>query len=415
MKLDLAKVVSGCRLGVLTNLGKNGDKTLEVPGCLLYTRCGSAPHLTHETLETIEKIPAVTQLTLSTLAEYHEVLEEYKEGAGKFIGMPDSVLYCSLQDPAAPCPPGFITNKTVSVWGSGGRMEMSASKFMALQEVVRPDWFQSMADGETVQEDTSKKRVRKSVDRTLAFLDECLQLQQKSQDLQGVEVLGVVEGGDILEERTRSAKETAKRPVGGFVLDGFQGDAMTRELRLKLISSVTAELPDHKPRLIQGIGRPNEVLDCVEAGVDLFESFFPYQVTERGCALSFRFRYQLDPETQVLERNGAQVNEEPRAEKDSDVSDKEEKEPMTPFEMDLKSKRYREDFGPLVQGCSCYCCRNHTRAYVHHLLLTNELLSGVLLMIHNFQHYFGFFHSLRQALQEGHLEKLKALVNEHSP
>ncbi|MGH0186540.1 UNVERIFIED_CONTAM: hypothetical protein FKN15_021881 [Acipenser sinensis] len=415
MKLDLAKVVSGCRLGVLTNLGKNGDKTLEVPGCLLYTRCGSAPHLTHETLETIEKIPAVTQLTLSTLAEYHEVLEEYKEGAGKFIGMPDSVLYCSLQDPAAPCPPGFITNKTVSVWGSGGRMEMTASKFMALQEVVRPDWFQSMADGETVQEDTSKKRVRKSVDRTLAFLDECLQLQQKSQDLQGVEVLGVVEGGDILEERTRSAKETAKRPVGGFVLDGFQGDAMTRELRLKLISSVTAELPDDKPRLIQGIGRPNEVLDCVEAGVDLFESFFPYQVTERGCALSFRFRYQLDPEMQVLERNGAQVNEEPRAEKDSDVGDKEEKEPMTPFEMDLKSKKYREDFGPLVQGCSCYCCRNHTRAYVHHLLLTNELLSGVLLMMHNFQHYFGFFHSLRQALQEGHLEKLKALVNEHSP
>lgn len=58
----------------------------------------------------------------------------------------------------------------------------------------------------------------------------------------------MVEGGDILEERTRSAKETAKRPVGGFVLDGFQGDAMTRELRLKLISSVTAELPDDKPR-----------------------------------------------------------------------------------------------------------------------------------------------------------------------
>ncbi|MBN3273001.1 QTRT2 ribosyltransferase, partial [Polyodon spathula] len=415
MKLDLVKVVSGCRLGVLTNLGKNGDKTLEVPGCLLYTRCGSAPHLTHETLETIEKIPAVAQLTLSTLAEYHEVLEEYKEGAGKFIGMPDSVLYCSLQDPAAPCPPGFITNKTVSVWGSGGRMEMTASKFMALQAVVRPDWFQSMADGETVQEDTSKKRVRKSVDRTLAFLDECLQLQQKSQDLQGVEVLGVVEGGDILEERKRSAKETAKRPVGGFVLDGFQGDTMTKELKLKLISSVTAELPDDKPRLIQGIGRPNEVLDCVEAGVDLFESFFPYQVTERGCALSFRFRYQLDPETQVLERNGPQVSEETRAEKDNDVNDKEEKEPMTPFEMDLKSKRYREDFGPLVQGCLCYCCRNHTRAYVHHLLLTNELLSGVLLMIHNFQHYFGFFHSLRQALREGHLEKLKALVNEHSP
>lgn len=63
---------------------------------------------------------------------------------------------------------------------------MTASKFMALQAVVRPDWFQSMADGETVQEDTSKKRVRKSVDRTLAFLDECLQLQQKSQVLETI-------------------------------------------------------------------------------------------------------------------------------------------------------------------------------------------------------------------------------------
>lgn len=77
-----------------------------------------------------------------------------------------------------------------------------------------------------------------------------------------------------MEERLRSARETAKRPVGGFLLDGFQGNPATLETRLHLLSSVTAELPEDKPRLISGVSRPDEVLECIERGVDLFESFF---------------------------------------------------------------------------------------------------------------------------------------------
>lgn len=70
-------------------------------------------------------------------------------------------------------------------------------------------------------------------------------------------IIGVIEGGDVMEERLRSARETAKRPVGGFLLDGFQGTPTTLETRLHLLSSVTAELPEHKPRLVfsQGAGR----------------------------------------------------------------------------------------------------------------------------------------------------------------
>lgn len=68
------------------------------------------------------------------------------------------------------------------------------------------------------------------------------------QELQGSVMFGAIEGGDVLEERLRSARETAKRPVGGFLLDGFQGSAMAKETKLKLIASVTAELPEDKPR-----------------------------------------------------------------------------------------------------------------------------------------------------------------------
>ncbi|CAG04233.1 unnamed protein product [Tetraodon nigroviridis] len=297
MKLELSRVVQGgARLGVLKGLGRRGQHSLDVPGCLLYTHFGTVPHLTQDTLHAISSIPSVTQVTLSHVAEHQEVLEEFKDGFRRFAGLHDTVVYCSLHDPATPCPAGHTTNKTVSVWGSGGRIELTAAKFMALQRSIQPDWYQSMADGETWLNNTSRKRVRKSVDRTLAHLDECLLAHKNSQELEGAEIFGVVEGGDVLEERVRSARETAKRPVGGFCLDGFQTGSMDGALRTQLVTAVTKELPEDKPRLLQGVGRPDEVLACVGAGVDLFEAFFPFLVTERGGALCFSFDICPDPE-----------------------------------------------------------------------------------------------------------------------
>ncbi|XP_036913304.1 queuine tRNA-ribosyltransferase accessory subunit 2 [Sturnira hondurensis] len=410
MKLSLTKVADGCRLGKIKNLGKARDSSMDIPGCLLYTKTGSAPHLTHHTLHKIHGVPAMAQLTLSSLAEHHEVLTEYKEGIGKFIGMPESLLYCSLHDPVSPCPAGYVTNKSVSVWGFGGRVEMTASRFMAIQQALQPDWFQCLSDGEaSCAEATSIKRARKSVDRSLLFLDHCLRLQEESEVLQKSTIIGVIEGGDVMEERLRSARETAKRPVGGFLLDGFRGNPATLETRLNLLSSVTAELPEDKPRLISGVSRPDEVLECVERGVDLFESFFPYQVTERGCALTFSFDFQPNPEDTLLQQNGTQ-EEIKCVDQTKKIKTTSCDQEMTSFEINLKEKKYQEDFDPLVRGCSCYCCKNHTRAYIHHLLVTSELLAGVLLMIHNFEHYFGFFHSIREALKSDKLALLKELI-----
>ena len=67
MKLELSRVVHGCRLGVLTGLGRTGQQSLDVPGCMLYTRCGTVPHLTQDTLQTLGSLPPLTQVTLSTL------------------------------------------------------------------------------------------------------------------------------------------------------------------------------------------------------------------------------------------------------------------------------------------------------------------------------------------------------------
>lgn len=68
MKLELFRVVQGTgRLGVLTGLGRTGQHSLEVPGCLLYTHCGTVPHLTQDTLHTLSTLPSVTQITLSNM------------------------------------------------------------------------------------------------------------------------------------------------------------------------------------------------------------------------------------------------------------------------------------------------------------------------------------------------------------
>ncbi|NXC42243.1 QTRT2 ribosyltransferase, partial [Penelope pileata] len=407
MRVQLCGAAAG-RLGTLAGLGRAGEAALALPGCLLYTRGGSAPHLTRDTLREVSGVPAVAQLTLPAMAELHDVLEEYGEGAAKFIGMPDKVLYCSLQDPVAPCPSGFNTNKTVSLWGASGRMEITASKFMDIQRAIQPDWFQCISDGDTISGEVSRKRAKRSVDRSLSFLDACLQLLEKSPELQGSVMFGAIEGGDVLEERLRSARETAKRPVGGFLLDGFQGSAMAKETKLKLIASVTAELPEDKPRIIHGVGKPDEVLECVERGVDIFESFFPLQVTERGCALVFGYDYHSDPEATEttpsdLEKSGNGTEEDQAEVAEADPE-------MTPYEIFLKDRRYHDDFGPLLEGCTCYCCQRHTRAYLHHLLVSNELLAGVLLMMHNFQHYFSFFSAIRDALRDNKLDQLKKLI-----
>ncbi|KAJ8279332.1 hypothetical protein COCON_G00063980 [Conger conger] len=407
MRLELCRVLQQCRRGVLLDLGNSGVHSLELPGCLLYTRCGTVPHLTHHTLSTLKHLPAATQLTLDSLGEHQEVLEEFQEGVRRFAGLNDTLLFCSLHDSAVHHPPGYTTNKTVSVWGSGGRMELTVAQYMALQKAIRPNWYQSMADGETRQLNPARKRVCKAVDRTLSHLDECLSLHFKTEELSGAEIFGVVEGGDVSEERVRSARETAKRPVGGFVLDGFHTAAMSQELRSQLITAVVKELPENKPRILLGVGHPEEVLACVEAGIDLFEGFFPFQVTERGCALSFSYTLDPNPERTVFERNGSEVEEIPQHRENET---QENWEQMTRFEINLKDKRYQDDFRPLVVGCGCYCCRSHQRAYLHHLLMTNELLAGVLLMVHNLEHYCGFFCSLRGALESGRLDAFKRMV-----
>ncbi|XP_002734735.1 queuine tRNA-ribosyltransferase accessory subunit 2-like [Saccoglossus kowalevskii] len=404
MKLVIKQLLDGsCRLGQLTELGRHTGRVIDVPGCLMYTRGASAPHLTQDMAKTIDKLPFGIQLTLPTLAENHEVIEDYKLGIGSFTSQQDSLLFLSVQDPGTTIPSGYNEKQFVSIWTTGGRMRLSTATFTTMLKNMKPDWFECLYDGDVVPGTASKKRIRKSVDRTLQYLDDCLEVQQNSPELKNIEVFGVIEGGDSHDERIRSAKETAKRPLSGFVLDGFQSDALATDVKQNLMMSVLKELPEDKPRLIHGCGRPDQVMQAVELGIDVFDSAFPYSVTESGCALVFPFSYnhQSNVDSAVLEQSTDQ-------EKSNYVNDN--KAGISRYEINLTNESYKSDFTPLLADCKCYSCQNHTKAYINHLLVTKELLARVLLMIHNFHHYFEFFETIRQSIRDDKFQQLKKII-----
>lgn len=210
-------------------------------------------------------------------------------------------------------------------------------------------------------------------------------------EIDGKLLFACVVGGLLADVRGTSAAESSQfDDVAGFVLEGFHNYSPQSELfwddvqAISVLKDTLERLPHGKPRVLNGSVHPLAAISLVEAGIDLFDSSYTYQVTERGGALCFP--YDLD-------------SEPPSA----DVM----------FELDLKLPKYAEQFVPLVTGCECYACKNFTRAYIHHLLNTREMLKSVLLSIHNIHHYVRFFESIQELTKQGRLKSLKSLLSHY--
>ncbi|CAI8039086.1 Queuine tRNA-ribosyltransferase accessory subunit 2 [Geodia barretti] len=288
MKLFLEKITSsGGRVGRLVWCTESAQSVLETPLCLPYTRAGAIPHIVQSVYQDLSPRPTAAMLTLPSLYELpgSAVLKEYDYGIHNFLNMKDQFLYLSIQDPHCPPRSGFNEEKSTSVWTNGGRMKVSVAGYMEFVRASRPNVFESLCD--SVSSQTNKlKRVRKSVDRTLRFLDQTLAMRQNCQVLEECGLLGAVVGGDVYEERVRSATETVKRPVDGFVIEGFDLEH-SHECYQSILQSATSVLPQSSPRFIHGVYSPGDILTAVESGVDVFDSACVLTATENGCAFTF--------------------------------------------------------------------------------------------------------------------------------
>jgi queuine tRNA-ribosyltransferase subunit QTRTD1 len=354
------------------------------------------------------------------------------------------------------------TNAAVyAVIHSGGQL-VTPERYMAVIRAAQPDIFVGLAD--EVPGDAGRKRAALSVDRTLRWTDECARLlaalwpggggggggdnnatheqqQQQQQEGQGGQAAGSqpptsaageppakkrqrtgdagggdgerdgddedapplmfapVMGASFVEERARSAEAVADQPgAAGFALCGF-GMGEDAALRPALLAAAVDQLPADKPRLLLGMGGPYEVLEAVRAGADVFDCGYPTHATASGHALSFPTRYAPGG------NGGSDVERAEAAGADAAAAAAAPDEGSDETKLNLWALQHRRDRRPLVEGCACFACRRHTRAYVHHLLHSNEMLGSVLLEAHNTHHWLAFFEGLRESVAAGRLNE----------
>nr|XP_027187182.1 queuine tRNA-ribosyltransferase accessory subunit 2-like isoform X2 [Cicer arietinum] len=375
---------NGVRVGALEvgNITATGGVVIETPALLISTRKG-LPHFTPPDLLPSLPSPDSHFLQLSPL-HFLEGLSPTTiskiGGLHKLIGLPDYAIAAVPRDSIHSIPESKSASKLGPTFETPcGRLLVKPKDYVQMISCMRPNIWATLAD--EVPAWVSDKRNRTSVDRTLRWLDDCLALNPGCKAIGSI--FGAIVGGSNLDERKRCAEEVAKRNVAGYWIGGFGlGEAIDE--RSSLLRAIVDVLPDEKPRMICGLELPEEILQGIAAGIDLFDSTYIYSLTLGGFALTFS-----------LDKNGNQDN----FQKNKMGSDS--------TKINLRATVYRKDMSPIIKNCTCHTCQNYTKAYINHLFNVHEMLAQTLLEIHNTHHYLMFFRVIREAIQEGRFENYR--------
>ncbi|KAI8142247.1 tRNA-guanine(15) transglycosylase-like protein [Fennellomyces sp. T-0311] len=360
LQFELTTIDNILRRGTLHFVNKS--KKVQTPACLTYTVRGSVPHLIADNLKLLPV--DMVHVALEHFVEQRDPSSfKYPHGLHRYINLPNQLIFCDVRDAAKLAPVSANTEKYVAVDTHGGVRRVTTDMWKQAMAAYKPDWCATPADIIKAGEDVKTKRIKKSVDRTLRWLDECLESSTAP-------VFAPVVGFDNTEERARSATETAKRDeVTGFVLNGFE---LSAEARMPALRTSIEHLPTNKPRLAYGLSTPESILQGIAHGIDLFDNSYAFSITERGRAITFKFGESMAPPKE---------------------GEKPEKS------VNLWDTKVAQTFEPIDPTCGCYTCSTpHTKAYIHHLLNAHEMLGPLLLMMHNVYQLEEFMAAIRKSI-----------------
>jgi queuine tRNA-ribosyltransferase len=181
---------------------------------------------------------------------------------------------------------------------------------------------------------------------------------------EGQRLFCIVQGSSYEDLRRACASELIDMDFDGYAIGGVSvGEP--QKLIYNITGMVAGLLPEQKPRYLMGVGLPEDILEGVESGVDMFDCVTPTRYGRNGSAFT--------SEGKLIIRNSP----------------------------------YSEDFRPLDSECSCYACRNFSRAYLRHLFNTDEILGLRLVSLHNIHFYLGLMKGIRKAIQEDKFREFK--------
>jgi queuine tRNA-ribosyltransferase len=184
-------------------------------------------------------------------------------------------------------------------------------------------------------------------------------------DQPGKAMFGIVQGGDQPDLRVRSAQALAGLDLKGYAIGGL-AVGEPQAVMLEMIETVNPYLPAAKPRYLMGVGTPDDILKSVARGIDMFDCVMPTRSGRHGLAFTRR----------------GKVN--------------------------IRNARHAEDMRPLDEESSCPAARDYSRAYLHHLVRSNEALGGMLLTWNNLSYYQDLMSGIRKSIEEGRFAEFYA-------
>lgn len=336
--------------------------TVETPAFVVPTCRGFVPHLTSSVLATHVGGPLLLQAALEDVVDGGaERFAAARHPAGpaltSYCAWPAGTTVVVTAESAAGTFDGpRTTAKRCVVRTRTGHTEVTPARFADLARALQADLVAFPTNHPA--HDAGNKTYDKTINGTLAFADACV-LGHDAATLAGV----VHVGGSNDKMREWSSVQTAKRGHAAVLLAGVNRIVDADE-RSRLVLQALAWLPAEPLRIVQGSFGPVATVALVRMGLDLVCSSYATDCAARGVAATF----VQQPDGTVLE--------------DACI--------------DLHDERYTLDTTPLESSCSCHTCTTTTRAYVHHLLVTHEMLGNTLLAIHNLRRFASLFEKLRE-------------------
>ena len=289
--IDPATKCAG-RLGILKGIERIPDKHYKTP-LLLF-----ADHnLSKEVLEISGFQNIALLLSFDSTVQMTNALKLYKNGISEFIGLKEQLTFVTIKSPSEQTLSGHHEKGSLPIYKKSGKINVTSEDYMNFVKVAMPDLYVSLADGDTFDE-SSKKRVIKSNERSNEMFDECIKYQL-DMNINTSKMIATVEGGYSEHERRKSIEHLQHfdDKVTGYFIDGLHrnGPEATTLNSLtvnNIVKNTLSMLPQHKLKIMFGAYLPNLVLDLISLGIDIFDSSFAILVTKMNRALTFNFNIQ---------------------------------------------------------------------------------------------------------------------------
>jgi queuine tRNA-ribosyltransferase len=241
---------------------------------------------------------------------------------------------------------------------NGDRMFLTPEVSMQIQTVLASDvvmQFDECTPYETGGRITSEDDARASMELSLRWARRCLDEFQRLENPNAL--FGIVQGGMFEGLREQSLAQLADMNLPGYAIGGISVGEPKQDMR-RIVAHTPQRLPPHKPRYLMGVGTPEDLVDGVAHGVDLFDCVMPTRNARNG---------------HLFTRFG---------------------------DLRLRNARYKDDPRPIDDTCGCHACATFSRAYLHHLDRCGEMLAPMLTSIHNLHFYLHLMHEMREAIEQ---------------